>query len=901
MLPVGMKAAVPALAAVGICCLWRKRREHGYVNASGRSLAVWFLSLFFFALAGAGRLWADMRLAQRCAAQLAELSGVMLRAEGTLADVGAGKEGSYAAVLTLSDVVLYAQGEAQAFEGELLVYLDEEPEREAALTAEPSDISGFHAGRTPVMSRPDFRAGRALVMSCPDWAEGRLSDRLRVSMRVSVWGEPESMGRATNPGQFDFGKYYHALGIEGRMFGEMLQAAGEEYSPYLDGIFRLKQWARRSFVRLCGTDSEDAGILTAVVLGDKTALASDVRELYQRNGIAHLLAVSGLHISLIGMGLYRLLRRRLGLGYEPAGVLAAVVTVTYGILTGGSASVVRAVVMVCLQILADKLGRTYDLLSAMALAAIMILAESPSLLFQAGFQLSFGAILAIGAVYPILAAWVDGGWKGEMVLLAIVIQIVTLPVTVYHFYEYPVYGTILNLLVIPLMGYVLVSGLAGLALGALWLPAGRFAIGTGHYILKLYAWLCRRFEELPGAVQIVGRPQLWQRVLYAAVWCAVLLWAARGCEKEKEMGRAGERGTKTKGKVEYAEERETKDKKRGRRSGLRLAALLVCACVGYLFLQALPVSGLRTTFLDMGQGDGICLESRKTVILVDGGSTSNKMLGEQVLEPYLKSRGISRVDYAVVSHGDEDHISGLRYLLETDCGITIGTLVLPWLAQDDGKYGELIQLAEAAGTAVVRMKAGDRICGRGTDGRSLQLACLYAGDPAYREDTNDHSLLIEAVFGKARFLLTGDISSEGERRWLRAASASQPEDVAASDRTAPVLSGPLRLTDRTAPVLSDPLHLTDRTALALSGPVCLLKAAHHGSSYSSSSEFLEYVDPDWVVISCGANNRYGHPGADTLERISACGAQAFLTMKSGALTVTTDGETMRLRAFLPGM
>ena len=916
MLPVEWKAVVPALVLAGIFCLWNKRRKLGSVDAGGRSLMRWLLPLFCLMLAGAARLAADGRVRKRCEAEVAAAGGERLWAEGTLERIDAGKEGRYEAVLTLSDVTLYAQGEAREFGGDVLVYLDE---------AQPgSDVRGNGA---------DGGVGE------PEIGGGFDGNRLRIGMRVAVRGRLESMGRASNPGEFDFGSYYHALGIEGRMFGENLRITGDGYSPYLDGIYRLKRWAWEMLSRLCGTENGDLGVFGAVVLGDRTLLKPDLRDLYRRNGIAHLLAVSGLHIALIGMGLYRLLKRRLGLGYGLAGTMAAAATVTYGILTGGSAGVVRAVVMVCVQILADRLGRTYDLLSAVSLAAVLVLAESPSLLFQAGFQMSFGAVLAIGAAYPVLevwtgirddgagdgyrgswggrhgsgddrfggeflgigAGWTEGGRHGSGIrqglLLGISVQIVTLPVTAYHFYEYPVYGTVLNLLAVPLMGYVLVSGLAGLALGSVWLPAGRFAVGTGHYILRLYEWLCRGVERLPGAVQIVGRPQAAQLAVYAGGWCLALLWAARCAEREKKRAGA-DRGERAAGG------------NAGRRR-LRMMVLMLFACGGYLLLQKPPVQGLHAVFLDVGQGDGICLESGDLVVLVDGGSQSRKDLGERVLEPYLKSRGIGRVDYAVVSHGDNDHVSGLRYLLEADCGIRIGTLVLPWLGEGNERYEELSRLAAAAGTDVVWMKAGDRIgreparaaSGRwiwpGAGGRnengvmaserkeeektasepeekgravlerepdselSLQITCLYAGDPVYRGNTNDHSLLLQVTYGRAGILLTGDLSAEGEKRWLTGIRG-----------------------DRVSGAASE-----------LTGPVQVLKAAHHGSSYSGSDEFLEYVAPAWTVISCGAGNRYGHPGEDTLRRLEACGSRVFFTMRGGAVTVMTDGERMRIWSY----
>ena len=223
-----------------------------------------------------------------------------------------------------------------------------------------------------------------------------------------------------------------------------------------------------------------------------------------------------------------------------------------------------------------------------------------------------------------------------------------------------------------------------------------------------------------------------------------------------------------------------------------------------------------------------------------------------MLEPFLKSQGISQVDYAVVSHGDQDHVSGLKELLEGGKGIRVRHVALPWSGRESGDeaYIELEELAREHGALVVWMKRGDKI-----RGRDLEIRCLYPGPEDHADrtgDRNEHSLLLLVTYGQAGILLTGDMSAKGEERWLR-----REEDLA----------------------------------------VQILKAAHHGSGYSTGEAFLERVRPELAIISCGEGNRYGHPSPETLKRLEDVGIGWVLTQDMGAVTVKTDGGEMTVKGY----
>ena len=683
------------------------------------------------------------------------------------------------------------------------------------------------------------------------YAENRTTEKndsdsggeLAVGVKVQVRGKLAPVEGPGNPGELDFRTYYRTKGIACRLYGENLAVAGGEAIPYYKGIAEFRMQCAGVLEKICMP--EDVAVFKAVLLGDTSDMNPEMRDMYQRNGISHLLAVSGQHLAIIGGGIYLMIRRA-GAGYGKAGMISAVLVISYGIMTGSSGSAIRAVIMiVCLWLAAVK-GRSYDTLSALGAAALILLYRQPYLLYHSGFELSFGAVLAISG----LGGWMQSflelerAWE-KTLLISLSVQIVLTPIVLYIF---------LNLLVIPLVSILMYSGILGIVLGSFWIQGGVAAVGAGHYILRFYELLCEFAEGLPGYSLVLGRPSPGSLVMYFGIHgmgTAVLLFCIRGRSafiRAKSPARCNDHLAESHFRTCV--------------SSISCKPMILMYFFGiyalsFAALVPRPVKGLEVVCLDVGQGDGLLLRTGKRAVLIDGGSSSQKKLGDIVLEPYLKSRGISWIDYAVVSHGDSDHINGLMYLLEESKDIGIGTLVLPVMGKGEEVYENLAALARREGADVVYMKTGDWV-----EIGELALTCLYAGEDFGGKDRNSHSLVLCGDYKGFHMLFTGDMG-EGQESSL------------------------VRLAEQEG-TLQD-IHLNH---------VQILKTAHHGSRTSSSEVFLDRLRIQLAVVSYGKENSYGHPSPETMERFRRQGIVVLETGKKGAITLKTDGTSLRVHAFL---
>ncbi|MBR2409145.1 MAG: ComEC/Rec2 family competence protein [Lachnospiraceae bacterium] len=760
--------------------------------------------------------------------------------------------------------------------------------------------------------------GRLLVYTEDMFGE---NGELKYGQKILVYGSGSVFEDAPNPGGFDAKTYYFSMGITGAVYGKSVRIQSFSYHRLSQALFQAKNKLLNHYVTYLG--AEGAGVISSMLLGERALLSDETQELYQRGGISHILAISGLHVSFIGTALYELLRKTI-LGRNGAIPVACGGVLLYGSFVEAGTSTKRAVIMFLLLLLATVLGRTYDTLSAMSVSVIVILWGSPGALYTASFQLSFAAAYGASVLAVLLRGKETGetearivaerensGWvRGReyirekvksMVVFGLALQAVTFPITVYHFFEYPTYGFFLNPLVVPLMTILLLCGFLSGALGLFFPWLGYFFAGGAKGILFVYELLCRWAETLPGSLLLFGRPELWQIGLYYAVLAAcVFVW----------MGRGGKRVIRG-----YSGKTYLGVILRGCRSGLEKARVLFCVLLLLpVFLLPTPCARFEAAFLDVGQGDGIVLRERGgAVLMMDGGSSSIQKVGEKRILPYLKSQGIRVIDCAFISHTDSDHISGVKEILEAMPVYTeyresvpgyagtpvIKRLVLPerygfWETEGDQiaeitengvsgmsaefevdeAYRSLVTLAKEKRVEVLYLKAGDRM----KVGRNLVFSCLAPEKEIVYENKNAASMVLLASYGEFDMLLTGDMEKEGELRFLEKGVLERrspwggdelPEEEASVGGTMPDGGG-----------ASD-----DRERLDDGVFVEILKVSHHGSRTASSEEFISALQPQISVISCGKDNRYGHPHEETLAVLHSVNSRVYRTDESGCVTV----------------
>lgn len=631
---------------------------------------------------------------------------------------------------------------------------------------------------------------------------------------VCVQGVLQEFSRATNPGEFDAANYYAILGYHFRVQDGVVRKKSTNYSLWEEGLYQLKNKWMEQMRLIFG---EDAGILQAMLLGEKGEMDPEVKELYQKNGIAHILAISGLHVSIIGMGIYEGLRKT-PLPMGGCIFLSFWVLLNYALMTGLSPSSVRALLMFSFFLLAKWIKRTYDLLTALSFSALVILIWNPYFVFYAGFWLSFLAVAGIAVFVPSLTGRVRGKTKrqekiGKMIVGNFGITYFTLPVILYYYYETPLYGFLLNLFVVPLMSVLLPIGILATFMADFSLMAGEILAIPGRLILLLYEVLCQIWEKFPHSVFILGQPTLFQMVLFYGI----TFWIVFRQKKQK----------------------------------WKATFLWMAVSLFLLVFSPLPAPQTEITFLDVGQGDGICIETKEGIVcMVDGGSTDKKSLAEYQIEPFLKSKGIARVDYWFITHPDLDHYSALLMMLKEESNIQIRHLVLPDAANILQDGAELIALAKERNIEIIYMSAGERL-----EIEDLILLCHHPAAGLFQEDKNAYSLVLSLHYRGFDALFTGDIPGEAE------------------------------------PVLAEEIG-SRLESLFPGGEITweILKVAHHGSGHSSSAVFLEEIRPAYAVISYGEGNRYGHPHEETLERLSLVGSRILTTPEYGAITVEVSGE-----------
>ena len=699
------------------------------------------------------------------------------------------------------------------------VYRKEDDEKQHVLYLRDCSITG--GGRTVSES--------GVVLYDPDRSDVRTGNVIRAEGSLFFFDE------ARNPGNFDQKFYYQKQNIHAGFLAEAVRVKDPSFSLLRDGLDRLRARWQQALVEAAG--EKDGSILAAMILGDRRGMDPETKELYQVNGIAHILSISGLHLSFIGIGAYQFLRRRTG-SFLAGGMLGIAFLLLYIAMIGPGVAVLRSLVMFLVRVGADMAGRVCDMFTSLALAAAVVILWQPLAYYDGGFQMSFGAILGMWIMGEMTRRppGERGGRRtgkrrlpyrlGEAVKSSLGVQMILFPVTLYHYFEFPLYSVLLNLLVIPLMSALLLLGMLGSLLYLAVEPAGGALIWACSRILDLYEISCRAALALPGCRLVTGRPGLaaiWFYYGALAVTLLLLLWMRR--KREAEVAAP-------------------------RRPAARAFAPVLTGILVLLFAGRAEVWGhLEVTMLDVGQGDCLFLRAGDgTCILVDGGSSDTDQAGRYRIEPFLKAEGVGELSYVFVTHGDSDHLNGVTELLERqDTGVEIGCLVVPPKELWDGELAEVLDAAAAAGVPVQTIGRGSRLaCGQ------LAVACLQPAASDALEPGNAASLVLAASWDSFDMLLTGDVEGEGER--LLTERLTQTYDV--------------------------------------------LKVAHHGSRNSTSEEFLAAAGPSVALISAGRDNRYGHPHEETLERLTGAGAHVFETARGGAVTVRTDGRRMTVTTFL---
>lgn len=668
--------------------------------------------------------------------------------------------------------------------------------------------------------------GRFVGERIGEWVAGR-----QVRMPVLLRRAP----RYLNPGVGDQERRlaWRGVALLGSVKSALLVEVAARGSFRQEAAGAARAAVRRSIGRAVGKhDALSAGVVTAILIGDRAGLDHDTRRRLQMAGTYHVIAISGGNIAILTGVLLGVLR----LGGAPPRLSAVAVILcllAYWQVVGAEQSVARATIVAATLLAARAADQRTAPLNTLAWAAVCLVAASPLSLLDVGFLLTFGATLGILVGVPrllgsrgLLSA--GGNWWARCVVLplagllaaTVCAELALLPIAASAFSRVTAAGLLLNFVAIPLMTVTQLAGMLAVAAS----PVSPAVAGLCGYVAHLATVgivdSARLVDVMPFLTRRVPAPDALVTVAYYGGWVLVLGAGGRPALRAAGWGLAG------------------------------AAGLAVVAGLGPRVLVHRPCPAdapLRVLFLDVDQADATLVQfPAGQALLVDaaGSVRGRSTAGERVVAPVLWEAGVRRLDYLAVTHGDPDHVGGAEAVIGDFRPREVWEGV-PVAASE--RMARLAAAAREAGAAWRTLRAGDSLLVG-----EVEVVVWHPPPPAWerRRVRNDDSLVLEIRYGGVSFVLPGDIGADVE---AQLAARLQPS------------------------------------------PLRVVKVPHHGSGTSSSAGFIAASAPAVAVVSAGRENRFGHPHPQVLERYAAAGVTVLETGRSGAVEICSDGEGISVR------
>lgn len=654
-------------------------------------------------------------------------------------------------------------------------------------------------------------------------------ETLNYGDEIIVKGNFEEASTARNEGGFDYKQYLKSKNIYGIITVDKkdIEIIKKNNIGVID---LLANKVRNSMKRKIEQNlpNETNELLSGMLIGEKSNLQKEIQEDFRDSSLSHVLAISGMHVSYVMIGITFVINK-IKFSKKMSKIVTILILLFFIILTGKTASVTRACFMSSYIILASLFHKKAHVLGSISISLLIILIINPYFILDIGLQLSYGGTIGIVLIYPILKKYKKkkedktGRIKKvlykikdkiiDTILITISANLVIFPIVLFHYNIMSFTFIISNLLISPIIGIIIILGFLSVFASYIVSPISKIMFFFLQIFLSVLAQIAHFCAGLPLSKVYFPTPKIYVIIIYYLFLIYIIL------VKNKKIT--------------------------GKKIGKKVFVIFtIIVIILNLILNFIPKT-FTISFIDVGQGDSMLISTPKGKnILVDGGGSRDETtfnIGKQTLIPYLLNKGITKLDYIIISHFDSDHVGGILSVLEE----LKAEKVIICEQEENENYKRFKEIVKNKKIKVYVVKKGDNL----RIEENIWLTILWPKDKRIKENAiNNNSIVAKLNYKSFSILLTGDIEKIAENEILKEYENSNMINAN------------------------------------------ILKVAHHGSKSSSIKEFLEKVKPQIALIGVGEKNTFGHPNAGVINRLQNLNTKIYRTDEKGEITIKIDSR-----------